>query len=149
MATEYFYNASTATLGSIPANWPEWLRNEQRLMFQAEGFLPVPQYTKPTPTKFCGYEPQFTLSNDGLSYQITWIEKPYYIKLSHAKLAMLQMGELSGVNLVALIKGNKDLRNWWLYDLRYLRGSPMALLAQQTFGLTQAQLEEIVKQCAK
>lgn len=146
-ATEFWYHGGSGTVRNVMAGWPPELRSAQRSILQAAGFQKVVNYARPkSQMPFAILTPVYT-ANDDDTYSVTWTEQPLYVKLSQRKLMEHPVVQPQLPLLTQTLSGSPQLTEWWIHDMRYLRGSDLARVAMAAFGMTQAQIEKIVLEC--
>ena len=144
--SEYYYNKALASLVRIPFDWPDVAKTAQRTLLTGKGFKPVDMTgAKEDDLPFVRYH--YDYKDDGDKYTVESIPVNLYVALSQDKLVRNQHIQSRMEDLMAALSGDSELSFWWANDMRYLRGSPVAEKAMTVFGLTQEDLEQIVKEC--
>lgn len=131
---------------------PEDIKQLKLNLLESDGYLPVSE-SEPMPERspFVRYVPTYVeklnKSKDVVGYELSYVEQPIPMHLSQDKLLTNDFIKSQLDVMYGVLSNDPDLKDWWLNNMTYVRGSKVALKAMQLFGLTQPQIEEIALAC--
>lgn len=100
-----------------------------------------------SPDMFTHYMSKWVADDENKCFNQTWEPYATTVRLSREKVAghakIAPHLETFATNLA----GDAQLSKWWACEMTYRRGSDMAKRAMQILNLSEAELEEIVKEC--
>ena len=144
---QFYYN--NQTLVKIPDDWTETVKSAQKQLLESQGFKPVSNMTEDVKNDFpfAIRVPTFSLNEDGTSYTMLVKEQYLPVHLSQEKLLRQEAIASKLDELMEALTADDDLKDWWCNSMNYVRHSGVAKKAAAAFGLTEEQMEQIVKAC--
>lgn len=146
-----YRNEKGATL-VIPDGASAEIAAAQTAIAEAQGMKEVVDAgTKPAPSPFARYVerivPEYSDEGDLVRWRRTWKELPMPIHLSQAKVLAHPVVSAKIESMIPALSSDARLVNWWTSSMTYVRGSEMAVLAMESLGLTEAEIEQIALEC--
>lgn len=139
-------------ISEISETWDESIKAFQIKALTEAGYLPCEEVGEVSQHSMFGGDvvkfEEITNENGNIvSFKLKHEFAPRTLKLSQKKLIEHPALKEKIPFLMQIIDQDEILKDWWINNLKYIRGSAVAKKAIEAFGFTETELEAIVVQC--